>query len=189
MTTTTTNTIPLAECRDRINSGQSLTILDVRTPAEFDRIHAPGARLMPLDVLDPGAVNQLRRTADDPIYVICQSGGRASKACQQLQEAGLAQIFLIEGGMSAWEKMGLPVKRGTSKVISLERQVRISAGSLMLLGLLLAWKVHPYFLALCALVGAGLVFAGITDYCGMGMLLSKMPWNRRRAGDGQNCQK
>ena len=181
------NIIPLTECRRLIDSGQSFHILDVRTPVEFGRVHAVGARLMPLDKLDPAAVAGLRRSADEPIYVICHSGGRASKACQRLQEAGLAQVYLIEGGTAAWERMGLPVERGEANVISLERQVRIAAGSLVLLGLALAWGVHRGFLAIPAFVGAGLVFAGITDYCGMGMLLGKMPWNRRIPADSAKC--
>jgi len=112
--------------------------------------------------------------------VICQSGGRATQACQQLADAGVGPVFCIEGGTAAWERAGLPVERGPGKVISLERQVRIGAGSLVLIGALLAWAVHPLFIFLPAFVGAGLIFAGVTDYCGMGILLGKMPWNRRR---------
>jgi len=111
--------------------------------------------------------------------VICQSGARGAKACQRLQDAGVTKVYNIEGGTAAWEKAGLPIERGQTKFISLERQVRIAAGSLVLLGVILAWTVHPAFIAISAFVGAGLVFAGITDYCGMGTILSKMPWNRR----------
>ncbi|MGD0388541.1 MAG: rhodanese-like domain-containing protein [Tepidisphaeraceae bacterium] len=173
------NVISLAEFRRLMEGGKPLTVLDVRTPAEFARVHAVGARLMPLDQLDPAAVAAQRRDADEAIYVICQSGARAAKACQRLQEAGLAKVYNIEGGTAAWEKMGLPVERGQANVISLERQVRIVAGALVLLGVALAWTVHPAFIAIAAFVGAGLMFAGITDYCGMGMILCKMPWNRR----------
>ena len=173
------NVISLAEFRRLMESGKPLTILDVRTPAEFARVHALGARLMPLDQLDPAAVAAQRRDADEAIYVICQSGARAAKACQQLREAGVAHAYCIEGGTAAWEKMGLPVERGEANVISLERQVRIGAGALVLLGVALAWTFHPAFIAIAAFVGAGLVFAGVTDYCGMGMILGKMPWNRR----------
>ena len=173
------NTISLVEFRRLMDSGKPLTILDVRTPAEFAQVHAVGARSMPLDELDPAAIAAQRHNADEAIYVICQSGARGAKACQRLQEAGVANVYNIEGGTAAWEKMGLPVDRGRTKVISLERQVRIVAGSLVLLGVALAWAVHPAFIAISAFVGAGLVFAGITDYCGMGMILCKMPWNRR----------
>ena len=91
--------------------------------------------------------------------------------------AGVENLFSVEGGTLAWEKAGLPVVRGR-EVISLERQVRIAAGLLVVLGVMLGWLVHPGFLALSAFVGAGLVFAGLTDTCGMGLMLAKMPWNR-----------
>jgi rhodanese-related sulfurtransferase len=175
----TINIISLTEIQRLRGLGKPLNIFDVRTPAEFDQVHVAGARLMPLDQLDPAAIAAARRDADEPVYVICQSGGRAGKACERLAEAGLAKVFSIEGGTSAWEKAGLPVVRGSSKVISLERQVRIGAGFLVVLGVVLAWTVHRGFLAIPAFVGSGLVFAGITDYCGMGMLLAKMPWNRK----------
>lgn len=174
------NVMALAECRRLMESKRELNILDVRTPAEYARVHATGARLMPLDQLDPVAVAAQRGGGDEALYIICHSGARASKACQRLQEAGLAGVYFIEGGTVGWEKMGLPVERGGGKVISLERQVRIAAGSLVVLGALLAWRVHPAFVALSALVGAGLVFAGISDYCGMAIVLGKMPWNRTR---------
>lgn len=175
-------TISLTECSRMLESGRRLDILDVRTPAEFDRVHATGARLIPLDALDPAAI--LAASGTDPVYVICQSGGRAAKACQRLETAGLKQVFSIEGGTAAWEKAGLPVQRGGGKVISLERQVRISAGLLVLTGTILAFAVHPAFLVIPAFVGSGLVFAGVTDFCGMGMALAKMPWNRR---SGAQC--
>jgi rhodanese-related sulfurtransferase len=160
-------------------------IIDVRTPAEYEQIHAEGAVSAPLDRLDPRAQISAREgSGNEPIYVICQSGGRAAKACEQFAAAGLKDVWCIEGGTSAWERAGLPVVRGTKRVISLERQVRIAAGSLVLLGLLLGWFVHRSFFSLAAFVGAGLVFAGITDWCGMGMLLAKMPWNRRAAARG-----
>ena len=102
----------------------------------------------------------------------------ATKAVEKFRAAGFTNAISVEGGTTAWEKVGLPVVRGATRVISLERQVRIAAGSLVLLGVLLGWLVHPTFFALSAFVGAGLVFAGITDWCGMGMLLAKMPWNQ-----------
>jgi rhodanese-related sulfurtransferase len=159
-------------------------IIDVRTPAEYAEVHAESARLVPLDRLDPAAVMTARPcAADEPLYVICKSGGRAAKACEQFQAAGFANVVSIEGGTAAWERAGLPVVRGTSRrVISLERQVRIGAGSLVLLGLALGRFVHPVCYLLSAFIGAGLVFAGATDWCGMGMLLARMPWNNRGGG-------
>jgi rhodanese-related sulfurtransferase len=103
---------------------------------------------------------------------------RAAQAAEKFAAAGQDRGVVIAGGTQAWIQAGLPVDRGAAKVISLERQVRIAAGSLVLLGLLLGWLVHPAFFGLSAFVGAGLIFAGITDVCGMGLLLARMPWNQ-----------
>jgi rhodanese-related sulfurtransferase len=119
-----------------------------------------------------------------PLYVICKSGARAAKACEKFAAAGFANVACVEGGTAAWEQAGFPVVRGTSRVISLERQVRIAAGLLVLLGVVLGWHVHPVFHGLSALIGAGLVMAGVTDWCGMGLLLAKMPWNRGGGATG-----
>jgi rhodanese-related sulfurtransferase len=157
--------------------GEPIDLIDVRTPAEFREIHVTIARNLPLDRLDPRAIAEGRNgSADKPLYVICRSGKRADQACQQLEKAGL-QVVNVEGGTLAWEQAGLPLVRG-QKTISLERQVRIAAGSLVLLGVALGFLVHPVFFGLSAFVGGGLVFAGITDTCGMGMLLARMPWNQ-----------
>ena len=157
--------------------GEPIELIDVRTPAEFREIHAAIARNLPLDRLDPQAIAAGRNgSADRPLYVICRSGKRADQACQQLEKAGL-NVVNVEGGTLAWDQAGLPVVRG-KKTISLERQVRIAAGSLVLLGVALGYLVHSVFFGLSAFVGAGLVFAGITDTCGMGMLLARMPWNQ-----------
>jgi len=174
-------TIPPHEVFKLGQSGGAPEMIDVRTPAEFDQVHAAGARSVPLDRLDPAAVMSARAAAgaDRPLYVICKSGSRAAKACEQFQAVGCTNVVSIEGGTEAWEAAGLPVVRGTGRVISLERQVRIGAGSLVLLSILLSWLVHPGFLGLAAFVGAGLVFAGVRDWCGMGMLLARMPWNQR----------
>jgi rhodanese-related sulfurtransferase len=178
-------TISPREVRARFENGQPVDLIDVRTPVEFREVHADLARNVPLDRLDPKAVQAGRDGADQPLYVICRSGGRGQQACAQFLAAGYRNIFNIEGGTLAWAEAGLPVVRG-KKAISLERQVRIAAGSLVLLGAVLGWLVHPVFVGLSAFVGAGLVFAGITDTCGMGLLLARMPWNQVSHGD-QAC--
>lgn len=158
--------------------GTKLDVIDVRTPVEFREVHLNDARNVPLDQLDPSDVMQQRSgAADSPLYVVCRSGSRGETARQRFQHAGFANVINIEGGTLACEQAGLPVVRG-KKAISLERQVRIAAGFLVLLGAVLAWQVHLAFVGLSAFVGAGLMFAGITDTCGMAMLLAKMPWNR-----------
>lgn len=164
----------------RGRAGKGPEIIDVRTPAEYWQVHAEGSRLVPLDRLDPAAVMSSRQCPpDEPLYVICKSGARAARACERFHAAGFRNVLGVEGGTTAWEQAGLPVVRGPSNVISLERQVRIAAGVLVLTGVLLGWLVHPALSGIAAFVGAGLVFAGVSDWCGMGLLLAKMPWNRR----------
>jgi len=171
-------TITPRELSARRAQGQLVDLIDVRTPAEFREVHADCARNVPLERLDPQAVLSARNGASDqPLYVICRSGSRGQQACAQLLAAGGAQIINVEGGTLAWDAAGLPVVRG-QKAMSLERQVRIAAGSLVLLGVALGFLVHPVLFGLSAFVGAGLVFAGITDTCGMGLLLARMPWNQ-----------
>jgi len=166
-------TISASEFKSIVASG-NFKLVDVRTPAEFQDTHVRGAVNVPLDKVSPDVMPQ--PAEGQPLYVICQKGGRGSKACDQLCAAGMENVVNVEGGTTACEQEGLPVVRG-KKVMSLERQVRIAAGLLVLTGIGL-YFVHPAFLALSAFVGAGLVFAGLTDTCGMGMLLARMPWNQ-----------
>ncbi len=171
-------TITPAELQHLFHAGQTLDLIDVRTPAEFREVHVEGARNVPLDRLNPPAIQAQRSgNPEQPLYVICRSGSRGKQACEKLLAAGLPNVVNVEGGTLACETAGLPVKRG-KKTISLERQVRIAAGFLALLGGVLAIVVHPYFAGLSAFVGAGLMFAGITDTCGMAMILARMPWNQ-----------
>jgi len=163
--------------------GKEIDLFDVRTPAEFRNLHAEPARNVPLNKLDPRALMLARNGSDRPIYLICHSGSRSRQACEKFFSNGYTGAVSVEGGTQAWDAAGLPVVRG-KKTISLERQVRIAAGSLVVLGSLLGWLVNPAFIALPALVGAGLIFAGVTDTCGMGMLLARMPWN---AGPEPKC--
>jgi rhodanese-related sulfurtransferase len=169
--------ISLESVRQRLLCSGSLLLIDVRTPGEYARLHAQGAHSVPLDRLNPDELQAMRNRLDEPLYVICQSGARAARACEQLADAGVTDVYSVAGGTVAWEKAGLPVERGAG-TISLERQARIAAGSLVALGTALGWSVHLAFLIVPLFVGVGLVFAGITDYCGMGMLIAKLPWNK-----------
>ncbi len=173
----TTSTISPAELNSRVQRGDSVELIDVRTPIEFREVHAQCAKNVPLDDLDANNMAAQRSGKTEPLYVICRSGGRASKAIEQLAAAGLSNLVNVEGGTLAWDKAGLPVERG-QKAMSLERQVRIAAGSLVFIGATLGYFVHPYFIGVSAFVGAGLVFAGLTDTCAMGMMIAKMPWNK-----------
>lgn len=154
-------------------------MIDVRTPAEFDELHASGARNLPLpDVSREALAAHGHTDPSSAVYVICQSGKRAEAACARLAASGFTQAVVVAGGTDAWEAAGLPVVRGVTRAIGIERQVRIGAGALVLVGVVLSQAVHPGFVWLSAFVGAGLVFAGVTGFCGMGILLARAPWNR-----------
>ena len=174
------------ELAELCKEGKKIDLIDVRTPVEYREVHVEIARNVPLDQLDAVALMQARNgSASEPLYVICRSGNRGQQACEKFLQAGFSHVVNIEGGTTACVEAGLPVIRG-KKAISLERQVRIAAGSLVLLGAALAF-VHPAFIGLSAFVGAGLVFAGITDTCGMGMILARMPWNQCQENSTKCC--
>lgn len=165
------------EAHEQLKAGKG-TLIDVRTPAEYREVHAVGAKLVPLDRFDPRAVrSEFGPSESAPLLVICRSGARARQACERLKAAGCADLALVDGGTLAWEKAGLPVERGKA-TISLERQVRLIVGSLTIAGSALGAFADPWFLLLPAFLGAGLLYAGITDTCGLAMILAKMPWNR-----------
>jgi rhodanese-related sulfurtransferase len=158
-------------------------LLDVRTPGEFEAEHIAGAYNVPLDTLgEHGA--EIRATVAEPVVLVCRSGQRARKAEEALKAAGMSQLHVLDGGMAAWTAAGQPVRRGAPRM-SLERQVRIAAGALAATGGVLALFVNPLFAALPAFVGSGLVFAGVTDTCMMGMLLARLPYNRTASCDVQ----
>lgn len=181
MTVATINPAQLAELCQRRN----ITLIDVRTPVEFRELHLEHAQNIPLDRLDQVSVVQAHNgDKDNPLYLICRSGSRGRQTCEKFLAAGYTNIVNVEGGALACVEAGLRVVRGKN-AISLERQVRIAAGSLVLLGVMLGSLVHPAFYGLSAFIGVGLVFAGITDTCGMGMMLSRMPWNQVKDSTGQ----
>ena len=177
------STISPAKFAELCQHGQKVELIDVRTPVEFREVHVEFAKNVPLDRLEPSAIMQARNgTAQESLYVICRSGGRGQQACEKFQKAGFTNVINVEGGTIACVDAGLPLVRG-KKAMSLERQVRIAAGSLVLIGFGLSF-IHPALIGLSVFVGAGLVFAGVTDTCAMGMLIARMPWNQ--CGDKSN---
>ena len=161
-------------------------LIDVRTEVEFREVHVENALNVPLDRLNETTVRELFASAGEkPVYMICNSGRRSEKACQVAQKHGFENVINVEGGTKAWVEAGLPVIRG-KKAISLERQVRITAGLIVFVGAILGIFLNKYFAGISAFVGAGFMFAGITDTCAMGMLISKMPWNQVR--HSADCQ-
>lgn len=163
------------EVNELIGSGGECQVIDVREFSEFNSERIADAQLMPLSDFEKHA-DEIDHTK--PVYLMCRSGTRAKQAAEKLLKKGFTDIHVVEGGMMAWAGANLPVVKGESRVWSLERQVRFTAGLLVLLGVVLTVFVHPYFLVIPAFIGAGLAFAGATDWCGMAMLLAKMPWNK-----------
>lgn len=173
-------TITVTELHDLLQDNKTQNLIDVRTPVEFAEVHVESAKNVPLDALEPEKLHESHRLSiEKPVYILCRSGQRATRAAEQLAKAGFPNSIVVEGGTLAWIEAGLPVARGKAKVISLERQVRIAAGTLVLSGVLLAHFVHPSFIWLSGFVGTGLIFAGISDWCGMGLLIAKAPWNQK----------
>ena len=168
------NNLTVEEFNRERKANPSISLIDVRTPAEYSSIHVKGAKNHPMESLK---LESIPFPKDEEIHVICQSGGRSMKVCQKLEAAGFSNVVNVEGGTSAWHEAGLPVVEG-KKVMSLERQVRIAAGSLVVIGAVVGQFLHPAGVGVSAFVGAGLVFAGVTDTCGMGMMIARMPWNR-----------
>lgn len=167
-----------------MTTGTAVRILDVRTPAEFENRHIPGAYNVPLDQLAEHAP-ELRAGNGGLVVLVCQSGQRANRAEALLHQAGMPDVHVLEGGMTAWLDEGLPTRRTRARV-SLERQVRIAAGALVALGSLAALTISPLWAVVPAAIGSGLVFAGITDTCAMGMLLARLPYNRASSCDTES---
>jgi rhodanese-related sulfurtransferase len=167
-------TIHASELRQLLREDPETRILDVRTGAEFESVHIPGSFNVPLDLLG----EQVRTVADvhHPVVLVCQSGGRAATAQQQLNAAGKTNLRVLEGGIGAWQTAGGEVAKGDEKW-SLERQVRLVAGSLVLASILASLR-FPRARFLAGGVGAGLTFAALSNTCTMGMLLTKLPYNR-----------
>ena len=155
---------------------EDFQLVDVREYAEFAGGRVTGAKLVPLGEMEKRRA-ELDRTK--PVYVMCRTGRRSGEAQKKLKALGFTNVVNVAGGFESWKKHDLPFERDENAPWSLERQVRFAAGLLVLLGVVLSLAVHSYFIALSAFVGAGLTFAGATDWCGMGLLLAKMPWNRK----------
>jgi rhodanese-related sulfurtransferase len=158
-----------------LDKGEAV-LVDVREPAEHAGERIPGAHLVPLSTFDPARVPQ---EPGKKLVLHCVMGARSAQAGQKLLAAGVVEVWNLQGGIQAWKDAGYETLRGARAPISLDRQVRIVAGSLVLLGTLLGVFVSPWFLLLSGFIGAGLTFSGITGTCGMAMLLARLPYNQR----------
>lgn len=154
----------------------SVMLVDVREPAEYAAEHIPGTKLHPLSKFDP---QQIIPATGQKLVLYCQSGNRSAKASRQLLESGFDSVSHLRGGIPTWKNASYPIEKNDNAPISLFRQIQMVAGSLVLLGTVLGVFVSPNFLFLSGFVGAGLVFAGVTNTCAMGMLLSKLPYNQQ----------
>lgn len=173
--TTLTKLTP-KETSDRVKSGKAV-LIDIREPDEYAREHIPGAISLPASALDRA---DLILEAGQHAIFHCKSGMRTDANCAALADHVDGEAFMLEGGLDAWRSKGLPTAKDAKAPLEINRQVQITAGSLVLLGALLGWFVAPAWLGLSAFVGAGLMFAGISGWCGMATLLQAMPWNRRQ---------
>ncbi|MEU8403629.1 rhodanese-like domain-containing protein [Nonomuraea sp. NPDC048892] len=172
--------IDAATARSLIEANPDVLVVDVRTPAEFGSAHIDGAINLPLDQVDA----HLRRVVADAggrLLLICQSGNRAERARTALSDAGLSDVAVLDGGMNAWIAAGAPVNRGRARW-TLERQVRLAAGSIVLTSIVASLWI-PAAVLVAALAGAGLTLAALTDTCAMGLLLARLPYNRAAGVD------
>lgn len=183
MKTCNTKTLAPAAVNPQITAGTH-KLLDVRTNVEFAEQHVPGSQHIPLDQLD---FECERLDPSSPLALLCLSGKRAAQAAEILTEKGFQDLTVVDGGITAWQAAGLPVQKSARKNLPLMRQVQVVVGVLALTGSLLAIIVNPLFAILPAFLGAGLTFAGSTGWCGMAILLSKMPWNHCPKGQTSCC--
>ena len=179
MNSSATTSLSPQQLQTQLTSNTPPLLLDVREFPEFAGGHLHGARSLPLSELE-------RRAGEMPkdleIVCVCRSGRRSAEAGAKLGQLGFAKVSQLDGGVMAWEQAGLSLEREAHAPWALERQVRLVAGLLVLLGLGLSY-VWSAAIVLAWFVPLGLVFAAITDSCAMGMLLAKLPWNRRSAPD------
>lgn len=168
--------IDAATLKRRLDDGTAL-LIDIREADEFARERIPGARHMPLSAWER---HDIAAGPGTLVVLTCRSGDRAGSHAPRLLARCPTETSVLDGGIEAWKRAGLPVTRDARAPLELLRQVQIAVGGMILTGFALAWSVSPWFLALPAFAGAGLVFAGITGFCGMARVLAAMPWNRRR---------
>lgn len=160
-----------------LDSGEAI-MLDVREPVEYAAVSIQCAELKPLSSFSSDTITF---NSNKKVIVHCRSGNRSQTACEKLSKAHPnIGIYNLEGGIVAWEKAGFDtIKQPTYHVLPLDRQVQLTVGILVLIGVLLGYIVSTTFLIIPLLIGAGLIFAGITGTCGLAMLLAKMPWNQK----------
>lgn len=169
-----------AALREWLAQSDAPRVIDVRTPAEFSTAHIPGSYNVPLHLLREHSA-EIAGHLDQDIVLVCRSGMRAAQAEQTLAGAGLPNVHLLDGGITAWQQQAAPVTRGRARW-DIERQVRLVAGTIVLVAVM-GSLLLPGLQFLAAAIGAGLAIAALTDTCAMGMLLAKLPYNRGASCD------
>lgn len=178
--------------KKRLDENPYIRMIDVRSPAEYESVHIADSYNIPMNVL-PEHGPRLRESVRDPIVFVCLSGKRAERVMdtatadpetKALLDAGIMHIYVLEGGIKAWESSGGKVLRGHQRW-STERQIRCIAGSIVLVSIL-ASVFFPWTKWIAGFVGAGLVFAALSNFCAMELIVAKMPWNRSTRTDVSN---
>lgn len=172
--TVTLHPLSPQQVQGRLDSGRAV-LVDIREADEFARSHIAGAQSQPLSTWEQA---HLSVDPDADVIFTCRSGMRTAGACDRLVARVRGDAFVLDGGLNAWAKAGLPVATNADAPIEIMRQVQIAAGSLVLIGVMLGFLVSPAWFVLAGFVGAGLTFAGISGFCGMARLLMLAPWNR-----------
>lgn len=169
--------VDVKTAKEWLNKNEAI-LVDVREPGEYAAVHIAEAKLIPLSTLEEDNLPELN---NKKLIIHCHIGRRGGAACEKLLLSNPnLDVYNLEGGIAAWEKAGFKVEKSGVAFLSIERQVQITIGSGVLIGLIFGYLIHPGFLFLSAFFGAGLLFAGITGSCGLAMLMGKMPWNQKK---------
>ncbi len=159
----------------RKSNNSNLQIVDVREAVEYQSEHLEGTVNVPLSCLAK-SLEKIKK--DGPVYLLCRSGARSNQAAQELQKNGYEKIVIVEGGLESLKPLGCALIKGETKAWAMDRQVRLGAGLMTLIGILGFWLIHPGFLFLPVFVSCGLIFSAVTNTCGMAMILGRCPWNQ-----------
>ena len=171
----TIKSVDAKTAKEWLSKGEAV-IVDVREPGEYAAMHIAGAKLIPVGTIENDKLPDL---GNKKLIIHCHVGKRGGAACEKLLLGNPnINVYNLEGGIAAWEKAGFEVEKSGRTFLSIDRQVQITIGSGVLIGLILGYLIHPGFLFLSAFFGAGLLFAGITGSCGLAILMGKMPWNK-----------
>lgn len=163
--------------RSLLDQKENIQLIDVREFPEYQKECIEGAVLVPLSSFDK---NTNKILPGKKICLMCKSGMRSRKAAEQLQALGHSEIQVLEGGIEDWRQQGFPIQKGHSNIWAMDRQVRFTAGTLVLSGVILSLTVHPSWIGLSLFVACGLIFSAVTDTCGMALMLGRLPWNQQK---------